>query len=268
MASSTGWSEEEVRKLVDAMSQVELAESSNEENQKTWGRVIELMGTSRSAKAVKARWRKLVKSNPSLQPKPEPKPELKPKPRDTRSACTRVWMNKALRDRIIELGDFKPCRRKDQHVMLTLLEMGVYTRDELRDDYYIKTCGYNYDGNKGIGKGTRNDFVLYKWETMSLHRIQDMVNLAHPPASDEDQRLLMSSGGLRSRQVQFVYPPGWTPVRRLRSKDEVLKQYRCLTYIPREVYSSGLFVTTMLRSAEWVRPLDSFNDSMTWCLDS
>ena len=86
MANNPGWSEQELRKLVDAVSQVKLAESSNEDNQETWDRVVELMGTSRSVKAAKARWRMLVKSDPSLQA--EAKAETEPP--YTRSACSHV----------------------------------------------------------------------------------------------------------------------------------------------------------------------------------
>ena len=301
MANDPGWSEEELRKLVDATSQVKLAESPNEENQEAWDRVVELMGTSRSVKAVKARWRRLVKSDPSLQPEAETEPPYtrsacshvanscratisksgmkpgflltggklgaptssacspkaavgrndaasKPKAtvpkntvsktaaercRDRLAACSpekrserdnrmltlgeQVIRNPLIRDGILK--HFNPWKRSDlQRVMELRCFYGVLPDEDLKVCYFKE---WHFD---------ETDFPLANWRGMSIEEMKKKVKDAH-----------------RQTPVNYVKSLREVEIGSLRSKEAILKAYRALTFVPRDIFLTAVGSGEVLR---------------------
>jgi len=144
------------------------------------------------------------------------------------------------------LPRFNPYKLRDLQHVLTLREVYVDTdggRVRLISDDDLKECYF-----EGAWQFQKDEFVLANWQEMSIEEMREKVRNAHP------------SFGY---QEDYVYPPGKVDVDTLETKEEIVRAFRALTYVPAEVYMTAVAGAHVLRSvkagdvenaATWVFP--------------
>ena len=84
---------------------------------------------------------------------------------------------------------------------------------------------------EGAWQFPKDEFVLANWREMSVEEMKRKVREAHPEVGDEiDEEV----GGRR------VYPPGKVDVDTLNTKEEIVRAFWELTYVPEEVYRTAV----------------------------
>lgn len=89
----------------------------------------------------------------------------------------------------------------------------------------------------------RGDFVLENWETMSLKAMKRAVEDAQPQVFEGE----------------VLWPKGAIPVSELTTKEAILNEYRCLTYIPEAVYRTyrgGVEVIKKMETLQGIMDLE------------
>jgi hypothetical protein len=123
-------------------------------------------------------------------------------------SCKLIWF------KILEVGNFNPYNLKDLQEVLKLrsLAKGIVSDLDLREMYFMRIWGF-----------PKKSFVLDGWEDMTLDAMREAVR-----------------GALPARLGGCLYPKHVTPVDKLKSKRDILDQYRCLLYVPRGVYQNAV----------------------------
>ena len=101
---------------------------------------------------------------------------------------------------------------------------------DLKECYFEGACGFQKD-----------DFVLANWREMSVEEMKEKVRDAHPKVGVEIEEEV---GGRR------VYPPGKVDVDTLETKEEIVRAFWELTYVPAEVYRTAVSGAHVLRSVK------------------
>jgi len=104
--------------------------------------------------------------------------------------------------------------------------LGLREFYKLLPDVDLKEC--YFEGAWGFRK---NEFVLANWREMSVEEMKRKVRQAHP-----------FFGGRG-----FVYPPGKVDVNTLETKEEIVRAFWELTYVPAEVYRTAVGGAHVLR---------------------
>ncbi len=141
------------------------------------------------------------------------------------------------RDTILHeiLPRFNPHKLRDLQHVLTLREVYVDTDggrvrlisdDDLKECYFEKAWGFRKD------EWGRDEFVLANWREMSVEEMKEKVRGAQPLF------------------YHYVYPPGKVNVYTLETKDEIVRMFWELTYVPREVYGTAVGGAHVLRSVK------------------
>ena len=142
------------------------------------------------------------------------------------------------RDTILHeiLPRFNPHKLRDLQHVLTLREVYVDTDggrvrlisdDDLKECYFEKAWGFRKD------EWGRDEFVLANWREMSVEEMKRKVRFAHPRIGDRK-----------------VYPPGKVDVDTLNTKEEIVRMFWELTYVPAEVYMTAVGGAHVLRSVK------------------
>jgi len=108
--------------------------------------------------------------------------------------------------------------------------LGLREFYKLLPDVDLKEC--YFEGAWGVRK---DEFVLANWREMTVWAIQRNVRLAHPEIGGRD-----------------VYPPGKVDVNKLKNKtkEEIVRAFWELTYVPAEVYETAVGGVHVLRSVK------------------
>jgi hypothetical protein len=94
---------------------------------------------------------------------------------------------------------------------------------DLKECYFEGACGFRKD-----------EFALANWREMSVGKMKEKVVWAHPP----------TTSGRR------IYPPGKVDVNTLNTKEEIVRAFWELTYVPAEVYATAVGGAHVLRSVK------------------
>ena len=132
-----------------------------------------------------------------------------------------VLRNPLIRD--LSIRGLNPFKLSDLQHILNL--RGFY---KLLPDVDLKEC--YFEGAWGFRK---DEFVLANWREMSVEEMKEKVRDAHPKL-----------GGRR------VYPPGKVDVDTLNTKEEIVRAFWELTYVPAEVYRTAVGGAHVLRSVK------------------
>ena len=92
----------------------------------------------------------------------------------------------------------------------------------MKECYFEGACGFHKD-----------EFMLANWREMSVEAMKRKVRYAHT-----------EMGGRR------VYPPGKVDVHTLNTKEEILRAFWELTYVPSAVYETAVAGAHVLRLAK------------------
>ncbi len=129
-----------------------------------------------------------------------------------------VLRNPLIRD--LSLQDLNPFKLSDLQSVLGLREFY-----KLLPDIDLKEC--YFEGAWGFPK---EEFLLANWREMSVEEMKEKVRDAHPKL-----------GGRR------VYPPGKVEVDTLNTKEEIVRAFWELTYVPKMVYMTAVAGAQVLR---------------------
>jgi len=129
-----------------------------------------------------------------------------------------VLRNPLIRD--LSIQDLNPFKLSDLQHILNL--RGFY---RLLPDVDLKECYF-----EGACEFRKDEFVLANWREMSVEEIKEEVRGAHPEI-----------GG------RCVYPPGKVDVNTLNTKEEIVRAFWELTYVPVEVYYAAVGGAHVLR---------------------
>jgi hypothetical protein len=149
----------------------------------------------------------------------------------TRSLTLKEAAEAVPRDNILHeiLAQFSPFRLSELQHVLTLREIHLDTDDgrvRLISDDDLEIC--YFERNWGFRK---DGFVLADWRELSFEQMKAKVTHAHPRI-----------GGRR------VYPPGKVHVDTLETKEEIVRAFSELTYVPAQVYAIAVAGAHVLRS--------------------
>jgi hypothetical protein len=132
-----------------------------------------------------------------------------------------------IRDNILQ--HFNPYKLSDLQTVLNLREFFKLLPDvDLKECYFEKAWGFRKD-----------DFWLANWREMSVEEMQDAVIGAHPSYDD--------------RSGQYAYPSFKADVLTLHTKEEILREYWELTYVPWSVYQTGVGGVHVLQKLKAIR---------------
>ena len=132
-----------------------------------------------------------------------------------------VLRNPLIRD--LSIQDLNPYKLSDLQHVLNL--RGFY---KLLPDVDLKECFF--EGAWGFQK---DDFVLANWREMSVEVMKRKVSDAHPMLDD-----------------RRVYPPHKVDVDTLNTKEEIVRAFWELTYVPKGVYETAVGGAHVLRSVK------------------
>ena len=110
-----------------------------------------------------------------------------------------------------------------QYVLNFRTFYGLLPDVDLKEWYFEGAWGFRKD-----------EFVLANWRAMSVEEMKGKVRWAHPEI------------GYRRR----VYPPGKVDVHTLNTKEEIVRAFWELTYVPAEVYMTAVAGAHVLRSVK------------------
>jgi len=132
-----------------------------------------------------------------------------------------VLRNPLIRD--LSIRGLNPYKLSDLQHILNLREFYRLLPDvDLKECYFEGACGFRKD-----------EFLLADWREMSVEAMKRKVREAHPWL-----------GGRR------VYPPGKVDVDTLETKEEIVRAFWALTYVPAEVYRTAVAGAHVLRLAK------------------
>jgi hypothetical protein len=128
-----------------------------------------------------------------------------------------VLRNPLIRD--LSLQGLNPYKLSELQHVLNLREFYNLIPDvDLKECYFEGACQFRKD-----------EFVLANWQELSVEEMKEKVRHAHP------------SFGRR------VYPPGKVDVDTLNTKEEIVRAFWELTYVPKEVYMTAVGGAHVLR---------------------
>ena len=130
-----------------------------------------------------------------------------------------VLRNPLIRD--LSIRGVNPFKLSELQHILNL--RGFY---KLLPDVDLKEC--YFEGAWGFQK---EEFLLANWREMAVEEIQREVRGAHPSFGD-----------------RRVYPPGKVEVDTLETKEEIVRAFWALTYVPADVYKTAVGGAHVLRS--------------------
>jgi len=130
-----------------------------------------------------------------------------------------VLRNPLIRD--LSIQGLNPFKLSDLQHILNL--RGFY---KLLPDVDLKEC--YFEGAWGVPK---DEFVLANWREMSVERMKQNVESALPWLD-----------------YQTVYPPDKVDVNTMNTKEEIVRAFWALTYVPRKVYETAVGGAHVLRS--------------------
>jgi len=132
-----------------------------------------------------------------------------------------VLRNPLIRD--LSIRGLNPYKLSDLQHILNLRGFYKLLPDvDLKECYFEGACGFRKD-----------EFWLAEWQEMSVEAMKRKVREAHP--------------WLRGRRV---YPPGKVDVDTLETKEEIVRAFWALTYVPAEVYRTAVAGAHVLRLAK------------------
>jgi len=130
-----------------------------------------------------------------------------------------VLRNPLIRD--LSIQGVNPYKLSDLQHLLNLRGFYKLLPDvDLKECYFEGACGFRKD-----------EFVLANWREMTVEEIKEEVTYAHPEFG-------------RRR----VYPPGKVDVDTLETKEEIVRAFWTLTYVPEPVYRTAVAGAHVLRS--------------------
>jgi hypothetical protein len=103
---------------------------------------------------------------------------------------------------------------------------GLLSDEDLKEVYFQRMWGFK-----------ERDFVLAGWREMSVEEMKEAVCEAHP----------VIDGG-------YAFPPSKVSMNTLKTKEDILRAYPELTYVPAEVYMTavgGLYVLDFFPGVDW-----------------
>jgi hypothetical protein len=130
-----------------------------------------------------------------------------------------VLRNPLIRD--LSIRGLNPYKLSELQSVLGLREFY-----KLLPDVDLKEC--YFEGAWGFQK---EEFLLANWREMAVEEIQREVRGAHPSFGD-----------------RRVYPPGKVEVDTLETKEEIVRAFWALTYVPADVYKTAVGGAHVLRS--------------------
>ena len=177
-------------------------------------------------------------------------PEIDDKSADTRSVNGSVGeaviFEKLQRDTI--LGNLDPLKLRDIQAVIALhSQKNFISGADLKR--YFEAWGYSEE-----------DFALARWKEMELDAMKTAVEGAHPD-------FIHKEPGLRPvpvTKLKPVFPFHRRPLDNLATKEEIMEEYGCLAYIPREVYRmarSHLEVLRLSSSKAGIEELQKNSDT-------
>ena len=129
-----------------------------------------------------------------------------------------VLRNPLIRD--LSIRGLNPFKLSDLQHVLNLREFY-----KLLPDVDLKEC--YFEGAWGFQK---DEFVLANWREMSVEEMKEKVEYAHPWLD-----------------YRYVYPPGKVDVYTLNTKEEIVRAFWALTYVPEPVYRTAVGGAHVLR---------------------
>jgi ankyrin repeat protein len=115
------------------------------------------------------------------------------------------------RDKILQ--HFNPFKLSDLQTVLSLRQFyGLLPDIDLKECYFEKAWGFQ-----------KEEFVLAEWQEMSVEEMKRQVRRAHPWIND-----------------QRFYPPWKVDVNTLDTKEDIVRAFWELTYVPAEVYKTAV----------------------------
>jgi hypothetical protein len=134
-----------------------------------------------------------------------------------------VLRNPLIRD--LSIQGLNPHKLSDLQHVLNLREFY-----RLLPDVDLKEC--YFEGAWGFRK---DDFVLANWQEMSVEELKQEVEDAHPWFEEQEGH---------------AYPPDKVDVDTLNTKEEIVRAFWELTYVPKDVYETAVGGAHVLRSVK------------------
>jgi len=132
-----------------------------------------------------------------------------------------VLRNPLIRD--LSIRGLNPYKLSDLQHILNLRGFYRLLPDvDLKECYFEGACGFQKD-----------EFWLADWREMSVEEMKQRVVCAHPTFGDRK-----------------VYPPGKVNVNTLNTKEEIVRAFWALTYVPWKVYQTAVAGAHVLRLAK------------------
>jgi hypothetical protein len=139
-----------------------------------------------------------------------------------------VLRNPLIRD--LSIQDLNPDKPSDLQSVLGLREFY-----KLLPDVDLKECYF-----EGAWQFRKDEFVLANWREMTVKEMKEKVMMAHPFIG-----------------CRRVYPPGKVDVKSLRTKEEIVRAFWTLTYVPKRVYQTavgGAHVLQLVKTGDFRYP--------------
>jgi hypothetical protein len=132
-----------------------------------------------------------------------------------------VLRNPLIRD--LSIQGVNPFKLSELQSVLGLREFYKLLPDvDLKECYFEGACGFPKD-----------DFVLANWREMSIGEMKQEVRDARPYIDG-----------------RYVYPPGKVDLDTLKTKEEIVRAFWALTYVPKDVYLAAVGGAHVLRSVK------------------
>ena len=148
------------------------------------------------------------------------------------------------REIILEIASHLTPLKDDVKAVMSLLALGLISREDVKDMYFIR-----------VWKFREEDFALARWRDMTVGQMEVEVRSAHPFLGD---RLTLEEALHRLCAQDATYASHMGRHRSPHTREEIMREYGCLAYVPKEVYSNtlrGAHILRMLSSAEGIEEL-------------